>query len=371
MRATIVQDYIASYRSGFYRELQTQSARRGWAIDVVVGATSEGQAARDDAGTTIAASIRHREFKVAGRRLAFRDLREVISSSDVIVLEQARRNLDTYRLFIPRRKAKIALWGHGRDFVKSTVWFERVIWNALTRRADHLLMYTQEGADYAIGIGVHPDKITVLNNSTDTRELSAQLAEVTPEARREYKEQVAGGRDYVLYVGGLDRDKGVSALSAVAKALAQSDLDVSLVVAGEGNSRQELEETATQVSTMKLVGRIEGREKALALAGARMLVIPGRVGLVAVDSIASGVPVVTRAAARHAPEYSYLTPGESVIAVLGNERQYAEHVVALLQQEELLTGMQSKLAALRPLFGVEAMASRFIDGLHRAGGSSS
>ena len=54
-------------------------------------------------------------------------------------------------------------------------------------------------------------------------------------------------------------------------------------------------------------------EKALIMRIAQALLNPGRIGLIAVDSLAVGVPILATDWKFHAPEYDYLTPGRDVV----------------------------------------------------------
>jgi glycosyltransferase involved in cell wall biosynthesis len=102
----------------------------------------------------------------------------------------------------------------------------------------------------------------------------------------------------VLYLGRLIPSKGVDVLL---RALARVD-GVSAVIAGEGPGRDQLVELATQLgvsSRVEFVGWVSADERARLLAGARLLAVPSlwdeAFGIVGVEALAAGVPVVASA----------------------------------------------------------------------------
>jgi len=108
------------------------------------------------------------------------------------------------------------------------------------------------------------------------------------------------------------------------------------------------------------LGRVEGRQKALALAASDLLVIPEWVGLVAVDSLAAAIPILTTS---HSPEAEYLIHDENSIFVDHSVSTYAKAIQELLcgdsQLQQLTTGCRSASQSL----SIELMADAFHQGV--------
>lgn len=64
-----------------------------------------------------------------------------------------------------------------------------------------------------------------------------------------------------------------------------------------------------------------------------MLLNPGRVGLVAVDALVLGLPVLTSDAGRHAPEIEYLTEGSDLFTVPATPTDLADAWLRLTAQD--------------------------------------
>jgi hypothetical protein len=86
---------------------------------------------------------------------------------------------------------------------------------------------------------------------------------------------------------------------------------------------------------------------------------------VAVDSLAAGTPIVTTRHASHSPEFGYLTDGVNAVVTEHDLGRYAAAVVALLSDPDRLAILSERaLADSRP-YSIEAMATRFSEGVRR------
>jgi glycosyltransferase involved in cell wall biosynthesis len=80
------------------------------------------------------------------------------------------------------------------------------------------------------------------------------------------------------------------------------------VVAGRGHL-EHLLDPAVARKQVHSIGYAGDREKALMARICMGIFNPGRVGLIAPESFALGLPIVTADSAFHAPEFEYLRPG--------------------------------------------------------------
>lgn len=106
-------------------------------------------------------------------------------------------------------------------------------------------------------------------------------------------------RDYLLYIGRLDVfQKGLDLLMQAAARLAQSGPRFRLLVAGRGREGAELERLVQELGLgnhVELLGAVSDEKRLELLAGAMAVVMPSRFegfGLVAVEAMAAGVPVI-------------------------------------------------------------------------------
>ncbi|MFI7339042.1 glycosyltransferase [Streptomyces sp. NPDC050085] len=373
-RVTVVQPYLTGYRVPFFERLRDELADRDVELTVAHGRPVGGAAERGDSVRLPGAvELPQRDWQVRGRHLVRRDLRSVVRDSDALILTQALHHLDSLALLARRpRGLRIGLWGHGRTYTVRHSAPARWAKAALTRRADWFFAYTDEGRAYAEDAGLPAGRVTVLDNSLDTRSLEAARDRVTEvEVRRLRSRHGLTPGLTGLYVGGLDAPKRTPFLLAAADELAARLPGFRLLVAGDGAQRAAVERHGPHVVHVGVVGE---REKALLGAAADVMLVPGAVGLCAVDSFALRTPLVTTPWPFHGPEFGYLDDGRNAVLAPDDPGAYAAEVAQLLTRPRRLACLRRSCRADAQRYTVEAMARRFaagVDGLlgTRAGGS--
>lgn len=364
----ILQEYVPQYRIPFFERLIALGAASSINIKVAAGQPNDKQNKRQDSVLAgFISPIRQREFSFGRRRIVIRRTRTVIKAADLIIMEQARRNLDAYRLLLkPWRSRKICLWGHGKDFVLSPSWFSRNLLTRLTNAAYWFFAYTEGSRAAVVAAGFPAAHTTVVRNSIDTGELQDQLLEVTDEEVAEVRRHYQLTSSTAVFIGGLDESKRLPFLFRAGKLAYEKDADFRLVVIGSGAQKDYVEAVAIKEPWLRYLGPRFGREKALAIAASQVICMPGRVGLIAVDSFAAGRPIVTTTWPWHGPEFEYLLHGRTCLVTADSEEAYAAELVTLLQDRERLAVMQDSCRASRAEYSIDAMASRFLEGIQLA-----
>jgi glycosyltransferase involved in cell wall biosynthesis len=234
------------------------------------------------------------------------------------------------------------------------------------RRSDRVFVYTARGREAALGAGVPDDQITVLNNSIDTRSLAAARARVTDDQVRGFRSRCElGDGPLAAFIGGLDSSKRLGFLIAAGEKLATAVDGFHLVVAGDGAQRERVEAAAAEFPWLRYVGRADDDMKALIGATASVLLNPGRVGLISVDSFALATPIATTRWALHAPEFDYLVDGENALVTDDSIDAYVAGVTALLTDDARAERLRHGCEAAAERYSLEAMVERFVDGIMR------
>ncbi len=352
-RVAIVHPWMPRYRVPFFRELVKRAAAVDIDIRVFYGQAPPEWSDRSDSVDPIFATMLATRFLHLGKRiLVFRDIRRVESDGpwDLVVLEQAVRNLETYGFLLTNRKVATAFWGHGRTYTKRVSKAQEWVKQWLTQRGSWFFAYTEGGARAVVDAGFPADRVTVVWNALET-------------------EEVVGGRGnsndqpVMLALGALDETKRLDVLFRVADGVRESVPTVRLVFAGDGAQRHQVEEFARTRGWVDVRGRLDGEAKAFALNEATVILNPGRVGLVAVDSLASEVPIVTARWPYHAPEFEYLSNGINSLVVEDDIPALVEAVVTVLTRDDVRARLQEGCRETRTALTVEAMARNFVVGL--------
>lgn len=358
-RVTILQEYVPAYRVPLFAAIRAVADARGIEVKIAAGEPNGFMSARGDAdATAVDVQVKQREVSFLGKRIVFRKVFSLYRGSDLVVVEQARRNVDVYAALI-RWPTKVAMWGHGRDFTKNPGLILLAIQKALTTRARWFFGYTPESVDAVIDMGFPASRTTVLWNSTDTTKLRADLANVSELEVEEFRN---GSSHVALFVGGLDASKRLDLLIAASDAIADRVAGFKLVIGGAGALREMLSRASASRPWVHLAGPLAGHKLAIALKGADVMVMPGRVGLVAVDALVAGLPLVTTTWPLHGPERAYLDESNSVTADQ-TPTAYASAVVDLLNSADRIKDLRAGCEEPASRLSVEAMAERFVDGI--------
>ncbi|MFC7305784.1 glycosyltransferase family 4 protein [Streptomyces monticola] len=359
-RATVLLPYLTPYRLPFLRHLDHELACRGVELTVAHGAATGLSAVRQAAaGPALpgAVPLRQHVARAGGRELIWHRVGRLARESDVLVLPQSLHHLRLYPL-LAHRPRRIGLWGHGATHVsahgRSAQWAKA----ALTRRAGWFFAYTDTGGAYARTAGLPPERITVVRNSLDTTALVAARRRVTPEAQDRARQRygLTPGRTG-LYIGGLDELKRIPFLLEAAERIAARVPGFRLLVAGDGVQRELVERSSVAV----YAGRADDDGKALLGAVSDVMLVPGAVGLCAVDSFALETPLVTTPWPYHGPEFGYLEHARN--ALVAPDEQYADRVAELLTRPRLSAALRRACRCDAARYTVESMAARFAHGI--------
>lgn len=364
-RVAIVQPALPQYRLPFFERLTAAAAAAGVQIDVFYGQTPRELSDRGDTvhrpGCT---PLPTRFLNIRGRDLIWKSLGPVRARGpyDLIIVEQAVRNLESYGLLVRRGGAKLAFWGHGTTYTVPIGRTQERVKNWLTRRGEWFFAYTAGGARAVASSGFPPERITVVQNAIDATALREAVDGVTAEERHAFERAHDLRGKTALFVGGLDAPKRIGFLLEAAKRAHALDPDFRLLVAGAGRER-ELVERASSSPWVISLGPVFGHEKAVALAASQVLAMPGRVGLVAVDGFAAGLPIVTTRWPWHAPEFEYLEHGRNAVVAPDDVQDYAQALVELLRQPDELQRLAHACRSAAAVYTVDAMVERFLSGI--------
>lgn len=355
------------YRDAFYSRLAHALASLDIDCSVIASAPPPSIAARAD--TSAGAWTREvpaHWFRLGRREVALRSVRQAWKDSppDLVIVEQAIRNLETYRMLASRRTG-VATWGHGRSYSTPQSRLEATAKQWVTRRAEWFFAYTASGARHVIDRGMPPQRVTVVNNTIDTDALRADLAAVSPGELAAFRQRLGLLPERTaLFLGGVDDNKGIDFLLRAARICAERLPGFVLLVAGTGKRSADVERAQANGLPVRALGRVDGTDRALALAAADVVAVPEWIGLVAVDALVAGRPIVSTDHASHSPEREYLTDRTSLFTAHDVDR-YAQGIVQLLDDPARRQAMAAAAREDAMRYSLGSMVNRFVDGVVR------
>lgn len=369
-RVFVIHPFVQAYRTALYERLSSELSRSGISVLVVQNQPPPALAARADSTTASwSTPVPTRWLRIKGRDIAVRDLRTLgIAPKDLVIVEQAVKNLETYPLLLRKTFGgpSVAMWGHGRSYSTPQGPALAAAKQWLTRRCDWFFAYTQAGADHVVSHGFPAARVSVLNNTIDTDSLSRDLDAVTDDDVASFAGHhgLTSGRT-ALFLGGVDRAKGIDFLLEAAIAAEQLLPGFALLVGGAGDQLDDVTRAQRAGAPVRALGRLDGSAKSLSLRASDVLAIPSSIGLVAVDSLVAGRPIVTRDNATHGPEADYVRKPDHAVWNSGSStpQEYAQSLVSTLTSGDRLKEMQWACQAEAPRYSLQHMVDAFVDGV--------
>jgi glycosyltransferase involved in cell wall biosynthesis len=227
----------------------------------------------------------------------------------------------------PLSGRRVGVWGHIKSYVNKGNPIDLFLESLQMRASDHVFAYTPSGSEYAHSRGIDRAKITTVMNSVDVDPLLASVDELTDEEVDEFANRhgLIPGKTFA-YLGGLDSSKRVDLLADALDLMWARDPQVKVLVGGRGTDESLLASHIAREQVIHL-GYAGTEEKAMMSRVAESILNPGRVGLLAVEALALGLPVLTTDWPFNAPEFEYLDNGKSVFTSKPDSESFAKLVL--------------------------------------------
>ncbi|MFI7579551.1 glycosyltransferase [Kocuria kalidii] len=336
MRVVIAQPYVPSYRVAFFEALQDRLGEAGVECIVAAGVPRGDQAARGDSvRPDWLVPVKHKKVSIGGRSIDVSIDPVPWKHTDAVILGLEGSSLPVYQALLAARRAsvRVGLWGHVRPYVAPgnslDLWLERLQMHV----ADHVFAYTTGGRNYALDAGIDPGKVTTVMNSLDTSALERSRRNLTLEDVRTFAARFDIDPARTLsFIGGLDESKRVRFLVEVLDDLWSRDKSVRFLVGGAGPQKSLLKSAFDRGQAVD-TGYLDTDGKALVMSASRAVVMPGRIGLVAVDALVMHRPVITTDWSYHAPESEYLSEESSRFTSADDPLSFANKILRVLEMK--------------------------------------
>jgi glycosyltransferase involved in cell wall biosynthesis len=369
---SIIQPYIPVYRLQFFQELITLAEAKNIKIFVIYGSPSGNEAGRLDSGKNrlpmaLLGSfiyLKSTNSKILNREIRFLHIPKFVLNSDLIIIEQGNRNILTQLRLLVGQSRRIALWGHGKNYIHKRSLIESWIRKWSIRKSIWFFSYTHGGAEFVSSIGVDHSRISVVNNSVG-KSLEGSPSRIPMEASQ--LDKIEPELFKIVFIGALDETKRLKFLFESILILSTLSINVELHVFGEGVEREHWERKFSQFGQIKFKGRAGADEKLWISANCDFIVNPGRVGLVALDSFQMGVPIITDSNYRHAPEFDYLVNGYNcLISHSLTVEEFAKFLLSALRNPEQRSRLSIGCRESELKFSLNQMVTNFLEGIQGA-----
>lgn len=290
-------------------------------------------------------------------------------TADLVIAPQELRNLvplliQTLR---PMLKPRFAYWGHGKSFQSTKPdGFSEKAKLLLRNRVDWWFAYNDLSARLVISGGFPSEATTSVMNSIDTAHLSKCRSELNNKDLVALKKRLKIESDNVaVFTGGMVPNKRLPFLLDALFEVRREVSDFEMIFIGGGSERQLVTNAARNHPWIHDIGPLTSTDIVPYWAISKLMLMPGLVGLVILDTFALGVPMVTTDFPHHSPEIDYLEDGVNGVMIRCGEssKAYAEGVVNLLNDSEQIDRIRAGALDSGKHYSIENMAENFARGV--------
>ena len=207
---------------------------------------------------------------------------------------------------------RVLFWGHG--YIAAPSGMKGLARRALNAIPHAHMFYGRWAKQFAMDTGWPPEKLHVIGNSLDLAEQEKQRAAVDAESVQTLRTQLFHDPSLptALCSCRLQPEKRIDMLVTALATLKTQGVEANLLIVGDGECRHDLERWArvAGIDTHFAGACYDEAELARFITATEVTVSPGFVGLMAMQSMAFGVPVVTHSTmAKQVPEVEAIIPG--------------------------------------------------------------
>jgi glycosyltransferase involved in cell wall biosynthesis len=361
----IIQPRIPQFRVEYFNGIIALA--RDSEINLSIAIPSDIDDSRKDESSNLVPhfSCRRIRFGLGRFRFDIMRLRLKIHNPDLIILEHAMRTFLIF-LYLKLRGLNVALWGHGVNYTSK----ESVIANRLkqwmARKAFYYFVYTEGGKQKLLKQGLASSRIHIMNNTISNPFLvPGESSQVSSEIIKNDFIEKHGleNKKVLIFVGGIDSSKRLEFLLRSFYEISTLDPMAILLIFGDGPDRLRLQRLNSSNKVIFL-GAANTETKRLLAEIAVCILMPGRVGLIAVDSFQMRLPIITTSYEFHAPEFEYLINGKNSLISKNNVKSYVTVVTNYLRDTDLQKLLKQGAQESEGQYRLVDMQERFVQKLN-------
>jgi len=364
----IIQNIIPHYRKDFFLGLREKLNNEGVKLTLIYGPGLDSDK-RGKSGIHLpgALSIKSIRVNLLGYKLHWKPCLKYLKKADLVIVEQANKNLINYYLMFRRlfSTKKVAFWGHGRNRQSPVNSLENRFKRIILKGCDWWFAYTAGVRDYLVGQGFSGSKITIVQNAINTEEMHMSYNAIPDhEVDQLVKEfDLTEQRKVGIYCGGIYEEKRIDFLIEACDRIHEKLPEFVLFVIGSGDQSYKVAYASKERYWLHYVGPMFGREKLKYFKVSDFFLMPGLVGLAVLDSFALGTPMITTDYEYHSPEIEYLVHGFNGLVISNNLDTYANQCVLAFTDKTLQTKLLAGCEISFKKYTVKRMVSNFSEGI--------
>jgi glycosyltransferase involved in cell wall biosynthesis len=309
-KVLIVQAEVKHYRVPFYTALHAQLQRDEIELTVAYSNSNPVDALQGDRAELPPPIGKRVPGHWFFTRLLYQPIWKQVSHADLVIIgPEIKFLVNPILLLFSRMGVKaVAFWGLGPNRRPNRSPLAEWIKRPFFTWVDWWFAYTETTAEYLKSEGMPANKITNVQNATDSTELRTLIKGIGDEEVLAAKAALTGSSESRIgfYCG------VISAIKALPLLLVKQRCpEFHLILIGNGPLRPWLESAIADVPWIHYLGSKYGRDSALYYKMADVFLLAGTAGLALVDCFAAGLPILATDLLTHPVEISYLVDGHN------------------------------------------------------------
>jgi L-malate glycosyltransferase len=261
-------------------------------------------------------------------------------------------------------KFKFAFWGHGANLQENPKSLKNKFKYRFLTAADYWFAYTNNVKKFLLSKNVNNSKISVLNNSIDTKTLKETYDNLDNEYVENIKTELnINSNNIAIYCGGIYKEKRIDFLIEVVEKVRISIPDFHLVVLGAGPDDYIIKNASLKNNWIHYIGPKFGKEKVAYFKMSSLFLMPGLVGLAVIDSFATQTPMITTEYPFHSPEIEYLENDFNGFITKNDLNSYSNKLINLFENPDEIKKLKEGCIKSADLYNTENMVDNFIEGV--------
>lgn len=310
----IIYRILPQYRIEFYKGLKKELDKENISLHLIYGkGNQQDRLKKDLVELEWAKYIPNRIIRFRSFEIIYQPCLKFTRNKDLIIVEGANRLLINYYLMIARHfsRYKLAIWGHGRNLQIKYNSKRNRFKSIFVRYCDWYFAYTKSVKNYLIKKRFDPSRITVVENSIDTKTLREFYQNISPDESDKLREELNIQKNGItaIYCGAMYNDKRIDYVLEVCHILKKELPNFKVIFIGAGPDAHLIEEEANTFSWIIYPGAIFGKDRMKFFKLASFQIMPFAVGLSILDSFITETPLFCTCSPFHGPEIEYLEQG--------------------------------------------------------------
>jgi glycosyltransferase involved in cell wall biosynthesis len=362
----IIQEHLPAFRVPFYEALRADLAGRGIDLKLVFASNQRNTFLKEPLNWAIDVPIRW------WGPVGWQPVLGLARKTDLVIVQQETKYLvnPVLQILASLGGSPVAYWGHGKNFqAAGTGGLAAKVKKFLATKVHWWFAYNNLSARIVAKLGFSADRITSVGNAIDTTAMIERRKAVTMTELDALRTRLGlNSENIAVYTGGLYSNKRIRFLFEAARRIRRQIPDFHLLVVGDGPDRHLVSEAGLQDPWIHDIGPLGSLDKIPYWALSKVLLMPGGVGLVILDSFALGVPMVTTDTHLHGPEIDYLRNNVNGLLIpCGNDSErYAEEVSKLMLDPTALARLRDGAINSASEYSIERMVDNFTHGVMAA-----